>query len=71
MQIIANFGARHDRMNITTSDFYALPVPLPCQKEREKIVAFIEALNSKCDSVKSQLELTQTFKKGLLQQMFV
>ena len=71
MHSIANFGARHDRMNITTSDFYALPVPLPCQKEREKIVAFIEALNSKCDSVKSQLELTQTFKKGLLQQMFV
>ena len=71
MHSIANFGARHDRMNITTSDFYALPVPIPCQKEREKIVAFIEALNSKCDAVKSQLELTQTFKKGLLQQMFV
>lgn len=71
MHSIANFGARHDRMNITTFDFYALPVPIPCQKEREKIVAFIEALNNKCDAVKSQLELTQTFKKGLLQQMFV
>lgn len=71
MHSIANFGARHDRMNITTSDFYALPIPVPCQEEREKIVAFIKALNRKCEAVKSQLELTQTFKKGLLQQMFV
>ena len=71
MHSIANFGARHDRMNITTSDFYALPVLIPSKEEREKIVAFIRVLGIKCEAVKKQLELTQTFKKGLLQQMFV
>ncbi|MBB1369429.1 restriction endonuclease subunit S [Pseudoalteromonas sp. SR45-4] len=71
MHSIANFGARHDRMNITSADFYALPIPLPCEDEREKIVSFIKALETKVNAVKEQIELTETFKKGLLQQMFV
>lgn len=71
MHSIANFGARHDRMNITTSDFYALPLPIPCMEERLKIVNFVSVLEAKIDAVKQQIELTQTFKKGLLQQMFV
>lgn len=71
MNSIANFGARHDRMNITSADFYALPIPLPCEVEREKIVSFIKALETKVNAVNEQIELTQTFKKGLLQQMFV
>jgi len=71
MHSIANFGARHDRMNITSTDFYALPLPLPCEDEREKIVSFIKALEKKVNAVKEQIKLTETFKKGLLQQMFV
>ncbi len=71
MHSIANFGARHDRMNITTSDFYALPLPIPSENERVKIVSFVNALEVKVSAVKQQIELTQTFKKGLLQQMFV
>lgn len=71
MHSIANFGARHDRMNITSADFYALPIPLPCEGEREKIVSFIKALETKVNAVNEQIELTKTFKKGLLQQMFV
>lgn len=71
MNSIANFGARHDRMNITSADFYALPIPLPCEDEREKIVSFIKALETKVNAVNEQIELTKTFKKGLLQQMFV
>ena len=65
------FGARHDRMNITSADFYALPIPLPCEGERGKIVSFIKALETKVNAVNEQIELTKTFKKGLLQQMFV
>ena len=71
MHSIANFGARHDRMNITTSDFYELPLPVPSEDERAKIVSFVNALQAKVNAVKQQIELTQTFKKGLLQQMFV
>lgn len=71
MHSVANFGARHDRMNISSADFYSLPIPIPSKPERDKIVEFINALDAKVDAVKKQIELTQTFKKGLLQQMFV
>lgn len=71
MNSIANFGARHDRMNITMGDFFNLPIPVPSIGEMEKIVVFIQSLNKKVDLVAQQLEQTQTFKKGLLQQMFV
>jgi len=71
MHSIANFGARHDRMNITSADFYALPLPMPSEAEREKIVDFIKALEAKVSALNEQIELTQIFKKGLLQQMFV
>jgi len=71
MNSIANFGARHDRMNITMGDFFNLPIRIPSQNEREKIVGFIQALDKKMRAVGQQIEQTQTFKKGLLQQMFV
>lgn len=71
MNSIANFGARHDRMNIIMGDFFNLPIPIPSEDEMVKIVEFIQSLNTKVDLVSQQLEHTQTFKKGLLQQMFV
>lgn len=71
MHSVANFGARHDRMNIGSDDFYRLPIPVPSKPERDKIVEFIKALEAKVNAVQQQIELTQTFKKGLLQQMFV
>ncbi len=71
MGTIANFGARHDRMNITMGDFFKLPIALPGEEEMQKIVAFVTAMNKKVDLSAKQIELTQTFKKGLLQQMFV
>ncbi|WP_375277353.1 restriction endonuclease subunit S [Pseudoalteromonas marina] len=71
MKSIANFGARHDRMNITMGDFFNLPIPVPSKGEMEKIVGFIKSLNKKVDLVAEQLNQTKTFKKGLLQQMFV
>ncbi|HDM8230069.1 TPA: restriction endonuclease subunit S [Vibrio campbellii] len=71
MYSIANFGARHDRMNITSSDFMALPCPSPCVQEQQKIAEFLQSLDSKINAVAEQIEQTKQFKKGLLQQMFV
>ncbi|MBO6880901.1 restriction endonuclease subunit S [Winogradskyella sp.] len=68
---VANFGARHDRMNITNSDFFKMPIPMPCIEERKKITNYLSALDSKIESVAQQIEKTQEFKKGLLQQMFM
>lgn len=68
---VANYGARYDRMNITTSDFMALPLPYPISEEQEKIVDFFIAIDQKIEAVAQQIDLTEQFKKGLLQKMFV
>lgn len=71
MHSVANFGARHDRMAITTGDFMAMPVPFPHFDEQRKIANFLAAIDAKIDAVSSQIAEMETFKKGLLQKMFV
>ena len=71
MHSVANFGARHDRMNISSSDLMSLPCPYPCLEEQQKIAQFLQSIEKKADAVAQQVEQTKQFKKGLLQQMFV
>lgn len=71
MKSIANYGARHDRMNITNSDFLKMPMPAPVLEEQQKIAAFLTAIDQKVTNTKDQLDQMRTFKKGLLQKMFV
>lgn len=68
---IANYGARHDRMNITNNDFMNLPLPCPSPKEQEKIANFLTAIDKKIEAVGRQIEGRGKFKQGLLQKMFV
>ena len=51
--------------------FLSFPINLPSTKEQNKIESFLSALDKKIDFTRQQIEQTQTFKKGLLQQMFV
>jgi type I restriction enzyme S subunit len=46
-------------------------VQLPYIQEQTQIANFLSAIDDKIALVKTQLENTQQFKKGLLQQMFV
>jgi type I restriction enzyme S subunit len=71
MKGIANYGVRHDRMNITKDGFEKLPLPFPEMKEQEKIAAFLNEIDKQIQAVTSQLKQTKKFKKGVLQQMFV
>ncbi|MDA9087681.1 restriction endonuclease subunit S [Methylophilaceae bacterium] len=57
--------------NISNDDIYKFSYFFPTIKEQQKIASFLSALDKKIDLVKQQIEKTQTFKKGLLQQMFV
>ncbi|MBE0362459.1 type I restriction enzyme, S subunit [Pseudoalteromonas ulvae UL12] len=70
---IAQEGARnHGLLNVSVTEFFQdIKVQMPSKKEQERIAEFLGALDAKINAVNEQIELTQTFKKGLLQQMFV
>ncbi len=70
MRGIANYGVRHDRMNITNDDFEKLPLPFPNKKEQEKIEIFLNEVDNQIQLVSKQLEETKTFKKALLSKLF-
>jgi len=57
MKSVANFGARHDRMNITVDDFLDIPLPVPHPDEQKKISNFLFALDDKINFVTTQTGL--------------
>ena len=51
--------------------FSEINLPYPCIEEQQRIAEFLVTLDKKILLVSQQIDHTQTFKKGLLQQMFV
>ena len=54
-----------------SSDLAIIPISLPCLEEQTKIANFLSAIDQKIEVVAQQIEQAKTWKKGLLQQMFV
>nr|WP_246851368.1 restriction endonuclease subunit S [Vibrio crassostreae] len=66
---IANGSRKAKRINVDV--FRAMPIRLPHKDEQDKIMQFWNSIDAKVEAVEEQIEQTQQFKKGLLQQMFV
>jgi type I restriction enzyme, S subunit len=52
-------------------NFSNIKIPLPSIREQVKIVEFLTLINQKIKAIAQQIDLTEQFKKGLLQKMFV
>ena len=69
MFIVANQGARHDRLNITSNDFMNMPLPYPPIKEQEKIANILIESYKEIQLLNSMLEKLKDQKKGLMQKL--
>lgn len=59
------------QVHIRNQDFFGIEIPVPCLAEQTKIANFLSAIDQKIEVAAQQIEQAKTWKKGLLQQMFV
>jgi type I restriction enzyme S subunit len=64
-------GLTSDTWNLKFPQFSTIKILVPSFQEQLKIADFLVVLDEKLELVSKQIEQTQSFKKGLLQQMFV
>lgn len=69
MQVMNYEVGGHERHWI--SKFAPLEILIPSTEEQIKIANFLSAIDEKINHCQSQIEKTEVWKKGLLQQMFV
>jgi type I restriction enzyme S subunit len=69
MQLIEYAIGGHERHWI--SKFAKIEIPVPCPEEQNRISDFLNSVNQKLAQTENQLQQTQQYKKGLLQNMFI
>lgn len=69
MKSVANYGARHDRMNVTTKDFFKMPLPYPSKSEQQKIVDVLMQSDKEIDLLKNEFDALKEQKRGLMQKL--
>ena len=64
-------GTIYERMSVNPEDLLSIKIKLPSLPEQQKIASFLSAIDKKIELTKSGLENIKSYKKGLLQKMFV
>ncbi len=68
---VASPGGAGRNKTLGQNEFARLKVRFPKLEEQKKIADFLSTIDNKIDAISNQIQKTETFKKGLLQQMFV
>ena len=63
-------GARHDRVSIKDTTFFAMPIKIPSEQEQSKIATFLEKINTRIEKQTVLVENLKKYKRGLLQAIF-
>ena len=63
-------GARHDRVSIKDTDFFAMPIRYPFTTEQEKIASFLTAIEERISSQQLLVDNLKKYKRGLLRDIF-
>ncbi|NMF61088.1 restriction endonuclease subunit S [Pseudanabaena yagii] len=68
---IASAAQGNTVVHLYSSHLKNIEIEVPDEKEQGKIADFLIAIDQKIEAVAKQINLTEQFKKGLLQKMFV
>ena len=68
---IAQLAQGNSVVHLYSSQLKGVQLNLPCLEEQTKIANFLSAIDQKIEVVAEQIKQAKTWKKGLLQQMFV
>jgi type I restriction enzyme S subunit len=67
---IAKVGARaHGLLNVATSEFFDMILPMPSRQEQDKIATVLDAAEKEIDLLQKQLAALKTQKQGLMQKL--
>ena len=70
MNSIANYGARNDRMNVTSDTMSAMPLPYPPLPEQKKIAEILQTQDKLIELQQKKIEELKKLKKVYLSKMF-
>lgn len=63
-------GARHDRVSIKDTTFFAMPIKIPSEQEQSKIATFLEKINTRIEKQTVLVENLKKYKRGVMQSIF-
>ena len=63
-------GARHDRVSIKDTTFFAMPIKIPSEQEQNKIATFLEKINTRIEKQTALVENLKKYKRGVMQSIF-